>query len=247
MDRGNRSPTKKQTPALNNQFVSSTVIGISNSFYSLLCDVDHAMNETEQVVHKEDTQAAAEPKGDKEDSNIGLQAENSSSNGGTAGHVTGSKDVKSKDDGIARKSTGEDWTMVVRSSDRQNTSPNLQKQQQTVSVLGGRITVPKEFFSNSFDALLKSATNEHVVVPIMHISNLEVTRIIKESQVAMMNPMIKQPFVTLNTLAQNVPSQCFELFGEHSGGSGQPLLSTGNNNEVIRERSQVFREVTTKK
>lgn len=64
-------------------------------------------NGSEQVVHKEDTQATAKPKGDKEDRDISLQAENSSSNGETAGHDTGSKDVKSKDDGIARKSTGE--------------------------------------------------------------------------------------------------------------------------------------------
>lgn len=81
---------------------------------------------SEQVVKKEDLLAAAEPKSDKEDREIALQSENFSNNGETIGYVTGSKDVKSKDDGIARKSTGEDWTMVVRASTRQNTSPSRQ-------------------------------------------------------------------------------------------------------------------------
>lgn len=52
----NRSLTKKQTPTLHSQIVSSTIIGISNSFDALLCEGEHAMNEaghTEQQL--EDT------------------------------------------------------------------------------------------------------------------------------------------------------------------------------------------------
>ncbi|OIT08531.1 hypothetical protein A4A49_00904 [Nicotiana attenuata] len=120
---------------------------------------------SEQVVQKEDSQEPAEPKSDKEDREIALQAENFSSNEKTTGYITGSKDAKFKDDGIARKSTVEDWTIVVQASTRQNTSPSRQKQQQTVSVPGGRITVSKEFCSNSFDALLQSTTNQQVSSP----------------------------------------------------------------------------------
>lgn len=45
----NRSPTKKQTTSLYSQFVSSTNIGISNSFDALLCEGKNALNEPEHM------------------------------------------------------------------------------------------------------------------------------------------------------------------------------------------------------
>nr|XP_033511647.1 uncharacterized protein LOC117276402 [Nicotiana tomentosiformis] len=99
---------------------------------------------------------------------------------------------------------------------------------------------------NNLAEILKGDSRSLSSSPRLHISSPAVAKIIKEALVSMMlnvNPMIKQPLVTLNTSAQKVPSQIVESFGEHSGGSGQPLLSTGNEKEVIKERSQDLREV----
>lgn len=49
------------------------------------------------------------------------------------------------------------------------------------------------------------------------------------------NPIIKQPLVTLNTSVHDVPSQSLESFGEHGDVSGQLLLSTGNDYDVVKE------------
>nr|XP_009605837.1 uncharacterized protein LOC104100326 [Nicotiana tomentosiformis] len=50
----NRSPTKKQTTALYSQFVSSTDIGISNSFDALLCEGENALNEPEYMEQQQE-------------------------------------------------------------------------------------------------------------------------------------------------------------------------------------------------
>lgn len=71
----------------------------------------------------------------------------------------------------------------------------------------------------------------------IHFSSPQVEKISKESQIEMMlnaNLMFKQPLVMLNTSAYDIPSQSCESFGEHGAESGQPILSTGNNKEIIQ-------------
>jgi len=79
--------------------------------------------------------------------------------------------------------------------------------------------------------------------PTILVSSPQVQKIIKESQIEMMmyaNPIFKQPLVTLNTSAYDIPSQSVESFGDFEGESGQLMLSTGNNNEVIQSNLRLM-------
>nr|XP_009791723.1 PREDICTED: uncharacterized protein LOC104238914 [Nicotiana sylvestris] len=69
-------------------------------------------------------------------------------------------------------------------------------------------------------------------------SSSQVENIIKQAQAEMVmnTTLVKQPMVTLNTSVFNVPSQSVESSGELKGESGQLVLSTGNNNEVIQQK-----------
>lgn len=69
-------------------------------------------------------------------------------------------------------------------------------------------------------------------------SSSQVENIIKQAQAEMVmnTTLVKQPMVTLNTSVFDVPSQLVESFGEFKGESGQLVLSTGNNNEVIQQK-----------
>lgn len=55
------------------------------------------------------------------------------------------------------------------------------------------------------------------------------------------NPTINQPLVTLNTSALEIPSQSWESFGEHGSDSGQHLVSTGNDYEVVKQKNNFSR------
>lgn len=72
--------------------------------------------------------------------------------------------------------------------------------------------------------------------PTLHFSSPHVEKIIKDTQNAMAahTNIVKQPVVTLNTSVYEVPSQSLESFGEHRSDTGQLVLSTGNNNEIIQ-------------
>lgn len=74
--------------------------------------------------------------------------------------------------------------------------------------------------------------------PMILFSSSQVENIIKQAQAEMVmnTTLVKQPMVTLNTSVFDVPSQSVESFGEFKGESGQLVLSTGNNNEVIQQK-----------
>lgn len=72
-------------------------------------------------------------------------------------------------------------------------------------------------------------------IPTLRFSCPHVEQIIREAENAMMvKNMVNQPLVTLNTSVFEVLSESFESCGEHGGEQGKMVLSTGNNNEVIK-------------
>lgn len=78
--------------------------------------------------------------------------------------------------------------------------------------------------------------------PTLQFSSPRMEQIIKEAQAAMAmhtnmvthTNMVKQPIVTLNKSVFEVPTQTMESCGEHGVESGQLMLSTANNSEVIK-------------
>lgn len=76
---------------------------------------------------------------------------------------------------------------------------------------------------------------ESNATPTLQFSSPALAKMIKKSQAAMLMhtiPKVKAPLVTLNTSAQEVPSQSMESYGEHAIDFGQQLLSTGNNQQA---------------
>ncbi|XP_019260723.1 PREDICTED: uncharacterized protein LOC109238702 [Nicotiana attenuata] len=138
------------------------------------------------------------------------------------------------------------------SSPRHNVLPQLMKQQQFSSASTTRtqrnqnqICPASSAIGRCADMITTRCSNKEIIpvveeltgTPTILFSSPQVEKIIKESQIEMMmypNPIFKQPLVTLNTSAYDIPSQSCESLGEHRDESGQPILSTGNNNEIIQ-------------
>nr|XP_018627042.1 uncharacterized protein LOC108945507 isoform X2 [Nicotiana tomentosiformis] len=132
-----------------------------------------------------------------------------------------------KGDGTIHNSTEKYWTMV---SSKKGT-PNKKKVQQ--------VEQRQKAINSSVAEVLKGEHVPSSSTPTIHFSSPQVEKIIKESQIEMMlnaNLMFKQPLVTLNTSVYGIPSQSCESFSEHGGESGQPILSTGNNKEIIQAK-----------
>jgi len=93
---------------------------------------------------------------------------------------------------------------------------------------------------DNFDCRLNASLNtgqaHSATTPTLHFSSPQVEQIIKETQAAMgmQTNMFKQPLVTLNKSVFEVPTQSMESYGEYGGVSEQLMISTGNNNEIVR-------------
>uniref|UniRef100_A0A3Q7IVJ6 Uncharacterized protein n=1 Tax=Solanum lycopersicum TaxID=4081 RepID=A0A3Q7IVJ6_SOLLC len=98
--------------------------------------------------------------------------------------------------------------------------------------------------SNIFEDFMKDTVKYgNVMAPTLHISTPEVNKIIKDCEVTMAlksnNLMIKQPILTLNTLAHEVPIQSLESFRKLQGESGQFILSKGNDKDLVKGMSSL--------
>lgn len=118
--------------------------------------------------------------------------------------------------------------LVLRSSNEQEEQGNAD--------LDKNIGVRRIHSKNNLGAELITIQAHSSNAPVLHFSNPKVEKIIKNAQNEMMMEaaMVKQPLVTLNTSVHDIPSQSVESFGEFEGESGQLMISTGNNNEIIR-------------
>ncbi|KAK4337534.1 hypothetical protein RND71_042021 [Anisodus tanguticus] len=103
--------------------------------------------------------------------------------------------------------------------------------------------------SNTFDALMINSDQElNAATPTLHISNPEITSIVKEPQAAMLikeNPMIKQPMCRINTSDHDVHSQSLESLGEKMGDSGQQLISTENDKDFVKGIPSISQVIST--
>ncbi|KAG5629793.1 hypothetical protein H5410_001510 [Solanum commersonii] len=95
-------------------------------------------------------------------------------------------------------------------------------------------------FSNTFEALVINSDQElHALSTlILQVSNLETTRIIKESHTTLLikaNSIVKPLMATINTLYHDVPSPSLESLGEQI--SGQQTISKRNDKSLVKETS----------
>nr|XP_009780388.1 PREDICTED: enolase-phosphatase E1-like [Nicotiana sylvestris] len=120
---------------------------------------------------------------------------------------------------------------------RQSSATRKQQQQSIPSSNSGK---PVQGSGNvTKDRVFDEVTLKHELVEILGVRR---KRIIKNAQNEMMmnSTLVKQPLVTLNTSVFDVLSQSVESFGDFEGESGQIMLSTGNNNEVIQSNLRLM-------
>lgn len=111
------------------------------------------------------------------------------------------------------------------------------KEERCSELLKKQIDVRQTVITNNLAQVLVGHQAHSSSTPRLHISSPAVAKIIKDTQVAMMlnsNHMINKPLVTLNTSVHEIPSKFLESFGDHGSETGQVLLSTRNDKEVVK-------------
>lgn len=243
----NKSPSKKQTSGPQNQIAPSNVIGISNSFDALVNEGEISTKDAEnkEQYMDDDTLSIAgkisSTGGEKQQQNtedidapLGVASIDNHSAEPSQIHVAATPTQTISNMDLAKMVNDAPVAMMRNTSPKkwQSQAPVSSNQQQHSKNTEVRQFVSKDIIP--FDAQKTEAHSSNKP----HFSNPHVQQIIKDTQNAMMmnSSVVKQPFVTLNTSVFEIPSQSVESFGEFEGESGQLMLSTGNNNNVIQAK-----------